>query len=98
MEQQRPPQYRIGELRENTMSTIEDIDHAIQLATEHVVEEYRKTVVVQSAQFPQDAPYGFDPEGWALFVVVDKDGVGSSEFVAVNMNSGETKSMGRYGE
>ena len=80
------------------MSTIEDIDHAIQLATEHVVEEYRKTVVVQAAQFPHDAPYGFDPEGWALFVVSDENGVGANKYVAVNMNSGETKSLGRSGE
>ena len=99
MEQQRPPPHRIGELRENTMSTIEDINRAIQLATEQVVEEYRKTVVVQAAQFPHDAPYGIDPEGWALFVVVDDENrVGSEKYVAVNMETGETKSMGTMGE
>jgi hypothetical protein len=81
------------------MSTIEDLNRAIQLAIDHVVEEYRQTVIVQAAQFPHDAPYGFDPEGWALFVIVDDENrLGSAKYVAVNMETGETKSMGRMGE
>ena len=80
------------------MSPADDLNRAIQLAIDYVVDEYRQTVIVQAAQFPDEAPYGFDPEGWALFVVVDQDRVGSSKYVAVNMETGETKSLGRYGE
>ena len=80
------------------MLTIEDMNRAIQLATDHVVEEYRQNVIVQAAQFPDAAPYGFDPEGWALFVIVEHDRVGAAKYVAVHIDTGETKSLGRYGE
>ena len=80
------------------MSTTEEMNRAIQLATDHVVEEYRRTVVVQAAQLPDEARYGFDPEGWAIFVVLDRYQVGSTKYVAVHLETGETRSLGRYGE
>jgi len=83
------------------VSSTEKISRAtqLQLAIDHVVDEYRQTVVVRAAQFPHDAPYGFDPEGWALFVVTDDNNrVGSDKYVAVNMETGEAKSMGSMGE
>ncbi len=80
------------------MSSIEKDDRALQLAIDHVVDEYRQTVVVTAMQYPHEIPYGFDPEGWALFVVTYGNRVGSDKYVAVNMKTGETKSMGSYGE
>jgi hypothetical protein len=80
------------------VSSIEKINRAIQLALDHVVDEYRQTVVVQAAQLPDEARFGFDPEGWAIFVVLYRYQVGSAKYVAVHMETGETKSLGSYGE
>jgi len=78
--------------------SIEKDDRVLQLAIDHVVDEYRQTVVVTATQWPDEALYGFDPEGWALFVFTDdKCWVGPDKYVAVNMETGETKSPGRYG-
>jgi hypothetical protein len=70
-----------------------DIDEAIRLATEHVVEEYRRSIVIRKSPNPQEALYGYDPDGWTLFVVTDYGWVGKDKFVAVNMETGETKSF-----
>lgn len=69
-----------------------------QLAIDHVVEEYRRTVVVAAAECPPERFYGFDSAGWDLFVVIDQVGVGSSQYVAVHKESGEARSLGRFGE
>ena len=80
-------------------SSIEKNDRALQLAIDHVVNEYRKKVVVTAAQFSDEVPYGFKTEGWVLFAFTDdKNRLGSDKYVAVNMETGETKSMGSYGE
>ena len=76
-----------------------DLDEATQLAIDHVVDEYRQSVVVRACQSPQEAPYGFDPEGWALFVVTDGNyRVGGDKYIGINMETGETKSFGTMGE
>lgn len=80
------------------MSNPEEINGAIQLAIDHVVEEYRQSVIVQAAKLPEEGRYDFDPQGWAIFVVLDRHQAGSAKYVAVHMETGETKSLGWYGE
>ena len=78
-----------------------DIDQASELAIEHLCDEYRQSITVKPSQLPEPGVYNFDPNGWAIFVtVVDKfpDGVGGSQFVAVNLDTGETRTLGIIGE
>ena len=80
------------------MLTTQDMNRAIRLATDHIVKEFRQNLDIQPAELPDVAPYGFDPEGWALFVVVENDRVGASKYVAVHLETGETKSLGALGD
>ena len=75
-----------------------DLNKATQLAIDHGCNEYRESLTANVVQSPDQLPYGFDPLGWMLFAVVDDDMVGSVNCVAVNVETGETKSMGRMGE
>ena len=80
------------------MLTTQDMNRAIRLASDHLVEEFRQKLDIQPAQLPDVAPFGFDPEGWTLFVIVENDGVGASKYVAVHLETGETKSLGALGD
>lgn len=44
--------------------------------------------------------YGFEPEGWVLFEVVERNPtrLGASEYVAVSLSTGEVRSLGYHGE
>ena len=77
-----------------------DFDEASELAKNHVCEEYRRSIEIQSSNAPDPLPYGFDPDGWVWFVVVEKSQlrVGGDNYVAVNIETGETKSFGTIGE
>jgi len=77
-----------------------DLNDAIELAKNEVCEEYRRSIEIQPCESPDVHPYGFDPDRWTLFVVIEKFryGVGASNYVGVNMETGETKYFGKYGE
>lgn len=75
-----------------------ELNKATQLALDHACNEYRESLTANTVQLTDQIPYGFDPVGWTLFVISDARGVGSSRYVAVNVETGETKSMGRMGE
>ena len=74
-------------------------DKASELAKNHVCEEYRRSIEIQSSKAPDPIPYGFDPDGWVWFVVVEKFRfwVGGDSYVAVNIETGEAKSFGAIG-
>ena len=77
-----------------------DVKRASKLAIEHLCEEYRRSISVRPSDLPDPGVYGFDPNGWAIFVVIDKvpDHVGGSEYVAVNLDTGEARTLGIIGE
>ena len=80
------------------MLTTQEMNRAIRLATDHLVEEFRQNLQIQPAQLPGVAPYGIVPAGWTLFVIVESDGVGAGKYVAVNLETCETKSLGALGD
>ena len=77
-----------------------DVKRASKLAIEHLCDEYRRSFTVTPSDLPDPGVYGFDPNGWAIFVVIDKvpDHVGGSEYVAVNLDTGEARTLGIIGE
>lgn len=75
-----------------------DKERALQLAREHVAHAFGESLTVKPAEPPDCGFYGFDPEGWAVFVVIGQHMVGADEYVAVNLDTGESRSLGRYGE
>ena len=80
------------------MLTTQDMNRAARLVTDHLVEEFRQNLQIQPAQLSDVTLYGFDPEGWILFVIVEGDHIGASKYVAVNLETGETKSLGPSGD
>ena len=80
------------------MLTTQEMNRAIRLATDHLVEEFRQNLEIQPARRPDVEPYGIIPAGWTLFVVVESDRVGASKYVAVNLETCETKSLGTIGD
>ena len=76
-----------------------DLNDAIELAKNQVCEEYRRSIEIRPSEPPDPIPYGFNPDGWAWFVVIEKFRfmVGADNYVAVNMETGEAKSFGKYG-
>jgi len=77
-----------------------DVNQASKLAIEHLCEEYRRSISVRPSHLPEPGVYDFDPNGWAIFVVVEKvpDHVGGSQYVAVNLDTGEARTLGIIGE
>ena len=77
-----------------------DLNEARKLATVFACEEYPGSFTVTPSDLPDPGVYGFDPNGWAIFVVIDKvpDHVGGSEYVAVNLDTGEARTLGIIGE
>lgn len=78
-----------------------DLTQASKLAIEHLCDEYRRSITVIPSRLPASGVYNFDPNGWAIYVVeVNKAPwcVGGSQFVAVNLDTGETRSLGIIGE
>ena len=75
-----------------------DPKKAAELAHDHARSEYGEFLTVQIVDSPDEFPYGFDPDGWTLFVIVEPNRIGSSPCVGVNTTTGETKSFGRIGE
>jgi len=65
-----------------------------------LAKRYRDSVeLVRVHALPAPA-YGFDPEGWELFAVLDKHvtRLGATEYVAVHPASGEIRHLGTLGE
>ncbi len=75
-------------------------EQAIELAKDHISEEYRRSLEIQASESPDPLPYGFDPDGWTWFTVIDNSPlkVGADKYVAVNMETGEAKYFGKLGE
>jgi hypothetical protein len=42
--------------------------------------------------------YGFNPDGWLLFVVARDHAIGASEYVAINPKTGKIRFLGMLGE
>ena len=54
--------------------------------------------LVQVERLPAPV-YGFNPEGWTLFVMHDaRNGIGSAEYVAINRSTGKIRYLGPLGE
>lgn len=70
------------------------------LALNFVCERYRNAVNLVPVENLASPVYGFDPEGWDLFAVVDNAvaGVGATDHVAVNRATREVRSLGKLGE
>lgn len=68
------------------------LDKAIQLALDHVYDEYRGGLIIEDTLFP-DQYLGTKLDGWALFVISEENRTGRQKYVAVSMKTGETKSI-----
>ena len=78
-----------------------DLTQASKLAVDHLCEEYRQSITVRPSPLPDPGVYNFDPNGWATFVVtVNKSPyrLGGALYVAVNVDTGETRTLGIIGE
>jgi hypothetical protein len=75
-------------------------DEASQRALEFLLQQYRDSIRLSSVASLPSAVYGFDPRGWLLFVVLERNPrrLGGTEHVAVDGNSGKVRSLGLLGE
>lgn|GEM_PF-2470071 len=75
-------------------------EEAKLLAIEYFRRENRSQITVKEHDFPSPGVYGFDPEGWVTFIVIDKTvfRVGGDEYIAVNLTTAEVRSLGMIGE
>jgi TPR repeat protein len=73
---------------------------AKQLANEHLCAKDRRGATVEAREMPPPGAYGFDPEGWATFCVIEKYAlkVGGDEYIAVNLTTGQVRSLGIIGD
>lgn len=65
-----------------------------------LAKRYRESLeIVRVGALPSPA-YGFDPDGWDLFAVLDKHvtRLGAAEYVAIHRVSGEVRHLGLLGE
>ena len=69
-----------------------DLDRATELALDFAAREYRDSLSISRIRSPEALPYGFDPEGWELFSITEPNTTGPDKYVAVNKETGETKS------
>jgi hypothetical protein len=81
------------------VSTI-NAEKAKLIALEHLREEGRGNTTVKARDLPLPGVYGFDPDGWATFCVCADvpRGVGGDEYIAVNLTTGEVRSLGIIGD
>jgi len=75
-----------------------DPEKAAELARDHARSEYGDFLTVQIVDSPDEFPYGFDPDGWTLFAIVEPNKVGRDLCVGVNTSTGETKSFASTSE
>lgn len=69
-----------------------DLEKATQLALDHAAHEYRESLAINHVESPDQLPYDFNPEGWELFSISEPNKIGASRYVAVNRETGETRS------
>lgn len=76
------------------------LDEAKERALKFKAERHLESIFLEPAELPQPGAYGFDPEGWAIFVVIERNPmrVGGPEYVAVNYETGEVRTLGVIGE
>ena len=77
-----------------------DSEEANLLAIEYYRQENRNHITVEANELPHPGAYGFEPEGWVTFSVVDETVfmVGGDEYVAVNLATKEVWSLGIIGD
>lgn len=75
-----------------------DLDRATALALDFAAREYRDSLTISPVHSPEALPYGLDPEGWELFSISEPNTTGPGKYVAVNKETGETKSFPGAGE
>jgi hypothetical protein len=70
------------------------------LAIDYLDGEGRGRTTVEVEELPSPGAYGFDLAGWVTFCVIEIEvhKVGGSEYVAVNLSTGEVRSLGIIGE
>ena len=73
-------------------------DEACRIAINGVVSAYEKSLELVPTQLPEPGVYGFDPQGWAVFCKMDAMRIGTSDYCAVNLTTGEFRHLGRIGE
>lgn len=73
-----------------------DIEEAKVAARECLTRKSQSSVRLELREMPGLGVYGFDLEGRAIFLVTETDSwrVGGDEYVAVNITTGEAKSLG----
>ena len=75
-----------------------DLDTARELALDFAAREYSDSLWISPVRSVDPLPYGFDPEGWELFSITEPNTTGPDKYVAVNKETGETRSFPGMGE
>lgn len=77
-----------------------DAEETRLLAIEYLRREKPGQITVKEHDLPSPGAYGFDPEGWVTFCVIDEAvcKVGGDEFIAVNLTTKEVRSLGIIGD
>ena len=75
-------------------------EEARLLAVEHFSREGGGGISLEAQDLPPPGVYGFDPEGWETFRVIERDvfRVGGDKYVAVNLTTKEVRPLGIIGE
>ena len=77
-----------------------ELEKAIELAKDHICAKYRNSLDIQASESPDPVPYGFDPDGWEWFTVIDNSppAVGAGKYVAVHMETGDVRYFDKLGD
>lgn len=75
-------------------------DEARARALDLLCRRYRESLQLKQVNSLPAPVYGFDPLGWYLFAVIEKESwrIGSSEYVAVSQRTGEVRYLGHLGQ
>ncbi|WKZ12921.1 MAG: hypothetical protein QY320_02765 [Gammaproteobacteria bacterium] len=65
-----------------------------------LAKRYRESIELVQVDALPAAAYDFDPDGWDLFAVLEKNvtRLGATEYVAIHRVSGEIQHLGMLGE
>jgi hypothetical protein len=76
-----------------------DDAEAKQRAIDALIQKFVNGLKLHEVDTLPSPVYGFNPDGWHLFVVDDnKRGTGAAEYVAINRAAGMIRFLGSLGE
>ncbi len=72
---------------------------ASELALDFLSRRYRDSIELVPVDALPAPVYGFEPNGWYLFAVIEQRSfrTGGGEYVAVSQRTGEVRDLGRLG-